>query len=205
VRAEVRAALAEAGATALLVTHDQEEALSLADLVAVMRDGRIVQAADPQAVYRDPVDLGVATAVGDAVLLECELVDGHAETVLGRVPARGAEGLAGAVTLMLRPEQIRCDEPHRDAVRGRVRSTEFYGHDAVARVMLGESGPEVLARTTGHLVPQPGQEVGLAIDGTAVAYPAPDRGPRHPGSAAGRSDRSRIPGDVRHVELVPRA
>ena len=73
VRAEVRAVLRESGATALLVTHDQEEALSLADVVAVMRDGAIVQAADPQTLYRDPVDAQLAGFLGDAVLLDGEL------------------------------------------------------------------------------------------------------------------------------------
>ena len=69
VRSEVRAVLRESGATALLVTHDQEEALSLADVVAVMRDGAIVQAADPQTLYRDPVDAQLAGFLGEAVLL----------------------------------------------------------------------------------------------------------------------------------------
>ena len=90
VRAEVRSALREAGATALLVTHDQEEALSLADVVAVMREGRIVQSADPQTLYRDPVDAEVALFVGEAVLLNAGLHGDHAETALGRLPVRCA-------------------------------------------------------------------------------------------------------------------
>jgi iron(III) transport system ATP-binding protein len=59
-----------------------------------MRDGQIVQAADPQTLYRDPVDSEVAVFVGDAVLLEGRLMDGFAETALGRLPTRGAEALA---------------------------------------------------------------------------------------------------------------
>ena len=86
VRGEVREALRAAGATALLVTHDQEEALSLADTVAVMRGGRIVQAADPQTLYRDPVDAEVAAFVGEAVLLEGRLDGDYAETS-ARAPA----------------------------------------------------------------------------------------------------------------------
>jgi len=172
VRNEVRAALLEAGATALLVTHDQEEALSLADLVAVMRGGQIVQAADPQTLYRDPVDSEVAVFVGDAVLLEGHLTDGFAETALGRLATRGAEGLAGTATLMLRPEQIHCHEADGEgSALGRVHSTEFYGHDAVARVTLGEGGPEILARAAGHVLPAAGQRVRLVVEGTAIAYP----------------------------------
>jgi iron(III) transport system ATP-binding protein len=173
VRGEVRAALEKAGATALLVTHDQEEALSLADLVAVMRDGRIVQAADPQTLYRDPADPDVAIFVGDAVLLEGRLEDGFAATVLGRLRTRGADRQDGRATLMLRPEQVRCHGANGEGVPGRVVSTEFYGHDAIARVALGgRGGTEVLARAAGHLLPAAGQEVRVAVEGTALAFPA---------------------------------
>jgi iron(III) transport system ATP-binding protein len=171
VRGEVRAALAEAGATALLVTHDQEEALSLADLVAVMRDGQIVQAADPQTLYHDPVDADVALFVGDAVLLEGRLMDGFAETALGRLPTRGAEGSAGAVKLMLRPEQIFVGDLGDDGqVRGTVRATSFFGHDALATVTVeGPQRIEIMARVIGGRLPEPGREVSIGIEGSALA------------------------------------
>jgi iron(III) transport system ATP-binding protein len=170
VRGEVRTALREAGATALLVTHDQEEALSLADLVAVMRDGGIVQAADPQSLYRDPVDAEVARFVGDAVLLEGRLGDGYAETGLGRLATRGARGARG--TVMLRPEQILCREPgNAGGPLGRVLSTEFYGHDATARIALEDPAcPEVTARAVGGGLPAVGDEVSIVVEGTALAY-----------------------------------
>jgi len=172
VRTEVRAVLAQTGATALLVTHDQEEALSLADLVAVMRGGRIVQAADPETLYRDPVDADVAAFVGDAVLLEAELADGFAETALGRLPTRGAIKAGTAATVMLRPEQIYFEEASgADQVKGVVRSTSFFGHDAIARV--GVEGPrpiEVLARAIGHQLPEPGRMVAIGVEGSALAF-----------------------------------
>jgi iron(III) transport system ATP-binding protein len=171
VRGEVRAALAAAGATALLVTHDQEEALSLADRVAVMRDGRIVQAGDPQTLYREPVDAEVATFVGDAVLLDGSLEDGYAETVLGRVATLG-NGHRGPATLMLRPEQILCREPGAGGANGRVLSTEFYGHDAVVRVELEDGRQQILARAAGHRLPTSGEVVGLVVEGSGVAYGA---------------------------------
>jgi iron(III) transport system ATP-binding protein len=171
VRGEVRAALAKAGATALLVTHDQEEALSLADLVAVMRDGKIVQAADPQTLYRDPVDSEVAAFVGDAVLLEGRLMDGFAETALGRLPTRGAEGSAGAVKLMLRPEQIFVsDLEGAGRVRGTVKAASFFGHDALATVTVeGPQRIEILARAIGGRLPEPGREVSIGVEGSALA------------------------------------
>jgi iron(III) transport system ATP-binding protein len=178
VRGEVREALRAAGATALLVTHDQEEALSLADTVAVMRGGRIVQAADPQTLYRDPIDAEVARFVGEAVLLEGRLDGDFAETAIGRVPTRGADAIdAEEATVMLRPEQILCHDAGlaggEEGPRGRVLSTTFYGHDATARIALDEADHrEVVARAAGHLLPQPGDEVVIAVEGTALSYPA---------------------------------
>jgi iron(III) transport system ATP-binding protein len=178
VRGEVREALRAAGATALLVTHDQEEALSLADLVAVMRGGRIVQAADPQTLYRDPVDADVARFLGEAVLLEGRLDGDYAETSLGRLPTRGADAADGSwATVMLRPEQILCRGAGRAAnaegPHGRVLSTAFYGHDATARIALDDPDRrEIVARAAGHQLPQAGEEVAVAVEGTALAYPS---------------------------------
>jgi iron(III) transport system ATP-binding protein len=178
VRGEVREALRAAGATALLVTHDQEEALSLADTVAVMRGGRIVQATDPRTLYRDPVDAEVAAFVGEAVLLEGRREDGGVETALGLLPTRGSDsGEGDAVTVMLRPEQILCreaDAPGASGVPlGRVLSTAFYGHDATARIALDRAdGREIVARAAGHLLPTVGDRVEVAVEGTALAYPA---------------------------------
>jgi iron(III) transport system ATP-binding protein len=178
VRGEVRETLRAAGATALLVTHDQEEALSLADTVAVMRDGRIAQAADPQTLYRDPVDVEVARFVGEAVLLDGRLDGDYAETALGRLPTRGADPDNGApATLMLRPEQILCQDAglasSGEGPRGRVLSTAFYGHDATARIALDDPDRrEIVARAAGHQLPQAGDEVVIAVEGTALSYPA---------------------------------
>jgi iron(III) transport system ATP-binding protein len=173
VRGEVREVLRESGATALLVTHDQEEALSLADVVAVMRDGAIVQAADPQTLYRDPIDAELAGFLGEAVLLPGELHAGHADTALGRVPIRGSNGLAAtSASVMLRPEQILCREPLAGAARGRVLATQFYGHDATARISLQDPAcPEITARAAGHRLPAVGDEVSLVVEGTALAFP----------------------------------
>jgi iron(III) transport system ATP-binding protein len=186
VRGEVRTALARAGATALLVTHDQEEALSLADLVAVMRDGHIVQAADPRTLYRDPVDEEVARFLGDAVLVEGELAEGFADTRLGRLEIRGedAVGGAGPATVMLRPEQIHCAplSAWADGPSGQVVSTEFYGHDAIARIALdGAPGLEVTARALGDLLPSAGERVAVEVEGSAVAYPTASAQREQPG------------------------
>jgi iron(III) transport system ATP-binding protein len=173
VRAEVREALRHSGATALLVTHDQQEALSLADVVAVMRDGRIVQAADPQSLYRDPLDAELASFLGEAVLLGAVLRDGYAETALGRLATRGRNGRhandGASATVMLRPEQIACRAPSPELPRGRVVSTQFFGHDATVRIALDDAAaPQITARAAGHVLPRAGEEISLLVDGTAL-------------------------------------
>ena len=186
VRDEVRTALRESGATALLVTHDQEEALSLADVVAVLRDGAIVQADEPQALYRDPVDAALAGFLGEAVLLPGELHAGQADTALGRLPTRGANSAFGPGSVMLRPEQIRWREASDGAPHGRVLATSFYGHDAIVRIALdGPAGEHVTARAAGHTLPRIGDQVSLVVDGTALAFPPrlDGAGPRRGGAA----------------------
>ena len=166
IREDVRAALHATGATGLLVTHDQEEALSVADLVAVVRDGVVVQSAAPQQVYTAPGDLDVATFVGEAVVLPATVVDGVAETALGRLPLlRGHAGESGTGRVVVRPEQVRMVRAGR-GVTARVVGTVFYGHDASVRLQV--AGPEgapvpVLCRTQGPLPTT--QEVGVIVAG----------------------------------------
>ncbi|MGH3627520.1 MAG: ABC transporter ATP-binding protein, partial [Sciscionella sp.] len=88
-RAETRLAvvqaLAASATTTVLVTHDQSEALSVAHRVALMRDGRIVQAGSPAEMYGSPADAGVADFVGEAVVLPAEVTEGSARCALGTV------------------------------------------------------------------------------------------------------------------------
>ncbi len=172
VRADVRTALHTAGATAVLVTHDQEEALSTADVVAVVRDGRVVQAGTPEAVYRAPADLDVARFVGEAVVVLARASGGLARTPLGVLALAGG-GADGEGTVVIRPEQVRL----LDAGQGspaRVLDTVFYGHDASVRleVRTGKGAPlAVLCRTQGPL--PTGDQVGVAVDGPVTWFPAP--------------------------------
>jgi iron(III) transport system ATP-binding protein len=108
-RVATRKAVAEllerAGITTILVTHDQAEALSFADNVAVMRAGRLVQFGAVKEVYQRPVDADTATFLGDAIILPAFVADGHAHCALGRI-AVGKTPLAGQQQIMLRPEQL---------------------------------------------------------------------------------------------------
>src|SRR5262245_53113405 len=104
-RAAVLGALTAAGATAVLVTHDQAEALSTGREVGVLRAGRLVQTATPTALYRTPADLDVARFVGEAVVLPGQARSGRVECDLGILAIRGT-ALEGPVHVMIRPEQI---------------------------------------------------------------------------------------------------
>jgi iron(III) transport system ATP-binding protein len=168
-RAAVAAALTAAGATAVLVTHDQAEALSMADQVAVMRGGRLVQLTDPRTLYRRPSDLDVATFVGEAVVLDAEVHGGRARCALGDVDLERPVA-DGPVRVLLRPEQLRL-AAGPGAVTARVRGVDFYGHDS--RVWLDlAGGVTVSARLEGADVPSAGDEVAVAVAGTALPFPA---------------------------------
>ena len=171
VRADVRAALRAAGATAVLVTHDQEEALSTADVVAVLRDGIVVQTGTPEEVYRFPADVGVARFVGEAVVIPATVRGGVLWTPLGHLPLAqpARDGLGTAV---LRPEQVHLVAPG-DGLPARVLSIEFYGHDANVRLEVlcpGTMPMRVLCRTQGTLPDD--DEVAVRIVGPVTWFPA---------------------------------
>jgi len=177
VRDVVRAALHADGATAVLVTHDQEEALSTADLVAVMQQGQIVQAADPVTVYRAPRDLDVAAFIGDGVRLAATFSDGFADTEVGRLVLREPRPPDGVGVALIRPEQFVISDrnggpaPETDsglAVAATAGQRSFLGHDALQAVWL-TSGAEVTARS---LDPGPAGErpVWLSVRGPVNGY-----------------------------------
>jgi iron(III) transport system ATP-binding protein len=170
-RAETRAAVTKAleteGATAVLVTHDQAEALSMGREVGVLREGRLVQTAAPAVLYRDPVDLDVARFVGDAVVLPGTVSDGVVECVLGRLPLRSPTA-PGTVEVMIRPEQIGIAA---DGVPAEVLGHTYYGPETVVRLRLRDGTP-ALARTLASEVPAQGESVGLTVAGRVAAYPA---------------------------------
>jgi iron(III) transport system ATP-binding protein len=168
-RTDVAAVLASSGTTAVLVTHDQTEALTIADTVAVMRDGAIVQVAPPDELYRRPIDMVTARFLGDAVVLPGDRdPSGTATCILGRLPVVGDGGAGGPVELLLRPEQVVIDAG--GAVAGIVRAIRFEGHDALVDLTVGEQA--VLARWSAVELPAVGATVPLSVKGAAVAFAA---------------------------------
>ena len=140
-RREVELILREAEVTALLVTHDQEEALSLSDRLAVMREGRIVQVGQPEEVYSRPSGRWTAQFVGEVNVLSGVARGQEVETELGvfdlPAPARGP------VHVAVRPEQLELradDRGNADVVE-----REFRGHDVLYR-LRHEGGRTVLVQ-----------------------------------------------------------
>jgi iron(III) transport system ATP-binding protein len=178
IRADVRQALRADNATAILVTHDQDEALSTADQVTVMRAGRMVQSGAPIDVYREPVDEWVASFVGDAVLIPGTVRAGVAETALGRLELelphvvdldetghflrQNAQfrqdqfnGGRAEVTTLIRPEQVLLGPLNgapTNAVAGTVLRRMFHGHDELIVIRLAD-GTEVLSRALDRTAP----------------------------------------------------
>lgn len=143
VRREVRAILKAAGATALLVTHDQDEALVMGDRVAVMLAGRIAQTGEPEEVYRRPASPAVAGFLGDANLVQGEVVGGMLRTELGELPLARRDEPEGPAVGLVRPEDL--DLVPADDGTATVTSVEYFGHDQVIAVAL-PSGRTVRAR-----------------------------------------------------------
>ena len=142
--------------TAILVTHDQDEALSVADVVAVMRDGVIAQAGPPAEVYAAPVDLDVARFLGDANVVP-------ASSAFGRIAAPGGSG-----DVLVRPEHLTLGA---DGVPAVVTGRRYFGHDAMVTVRL-DDGTVLRVRTPLATAHAPGDAVGVTVTGPVVAYPA---------------------------------
>jgi iron(III) transport system ATP-binding protein len=166
-RKAVARVLQAAGITAILVTHDQTEALSFADQVAVLREGRLIQAGSPQALYRHPCDRETALFLGDAVLLPAMIGNGFANCALGRVAVDGDH--AGKAEIMLRPEQINIVSDDATSNGGaRVVDVQFAGAVSTIAVTLDDAAlPPILIKTSGIALPTPGDRVRLDVTGRA--------------------------------------
>ncbi len=164
-RREVELVLRDAEATAVLVTHDQEEALSLGDRVAVMREGRIVQLGAPEHVYAHPADRWTAGFLGEVNLVSgVSREGGSVETWLGVFDSPGSP--AGRVHLAVRPEQLdlRTDR----STNAEVVEREFRGHDVLYR-LRHEVGGNLLVQLPSLELYEVGARVHVRPAAAAVA------------------------------------
>ena len=135
-REEVRALLKAEGISAVLVTHAQEEALSFAERLGVMKEGTLEQIGTPEAVYRHPKTAYVADFLGQTNFIRADIKDGIAETPFGRVKVEGAE--SGNALLSIRPEclQMLASDAQSSTQNGRVVGQAFKGHDFTYQVEM---------------------------------------------------------------------
>jgi iron(III) transport system ATP-binding protein len=166
-REDVKAVLKAENASAILVTHDQEEALSLADKVAVMREGRVIQAGSPTEIYNEPADLGIATFLGDSILVDGKVESGKVSTDLGKLSALNsvAEGQVGVGAIRSENFYLQPNPAGDSEVIGRV----FFGHDAVVEVQTPKV--KIRARSNGPFAPEVGMRVTVWVRGAVNFYP----------------------------------
>ena len=196
-REEVAAILRAAGTSALLVTHDQEEALSVADVVAVMREGRIEQSGTPEEVYGRPASRWLAEFLGDADVVPGTAAEGVVDCELGCFPTD--RGLTGAVEVVLRPESVAIGATGRqDATEGLVVGRSFYGHDQLVRLEL-PSGLRLRSRRLGFPAWHSGDRVRVWVDGP-VNVLASERRPPDPSTLWPRSASASAAGGRGHQE-----
>jgi iron(III) transport system ATP-binding protein len=157
-RAEVAEIIRPLGVTAILVTHDREEAFSLADRVALMRSGEIVQDGSAEELYFAPATSWAAEFVGAANLLPGRIADGLVTTAVGTFPAVGANG-DSEVEVLLRPELIELAPDPAGAAR--VVAREFRGHDVFYRIAL--DGTELVSQRPSNEVVPLGSRVSIHI------------------------------------------
>jgi iron(III) transport system ATP-binding protein len=146
-REEVRRILKEAGVTAVSVTHDQEEALSISDRIAVMSDGKLEQIGTPESVFEQPESKFVASFLGRAAFLKGHLRDGAVETGVGRFNAATLEGYdtvydGAPVDVLVRPDDLRASSASEETADGTVVSRQYVGPSFIYRVEL-DSGESV--------------------------------------------------------------
>ena len=157
-RREVELILRDAGTSAILVTHDQEEALSLADRLALMREGRIVQVGAPEEVYAQPSERWAAQFVGEVNVLPGVLRGDAVHTEIGSFDLASPAGgdAQGSVHVAVRPEQLEFRqgrEPNAEVVE-----REFRGHDVLYR-LRHRAGRTLLVQLPSLELYEPGQRV----------------------------------------------
>jgi iron(III) transport system ATP-binding protein len=187
VRADVMRILDGTGTTTVLVTHDQDEALSCADVVAVIRDGRITQYSTPRDIYARPVDPGTARSVGVANLIDGTSRGSTVDTAFGLLalmPGSPRLSEATPVVVLVRPEQIQVSIRDSDlgprgialpgdatgleapdGLPGRIADVQFYGHDVVVTVAPERpcGADAIVARSTDRLAAPTGASVTLSV------------------------------------------
>jgi spermidine/putrescine transport system ATP-binding protein len=166
----------ETGITFIFVTHNQEEALTMSDRLAVMQSGRVLQVGTPTEIYEHPVRRFVADFIGDTNFLEARVTgEGRVRLSSGReLPTRGLDGhvIGDAITLAIRPERIQLVPAEAGSdLQGRVETVVYFGTDTILHVTLDDGVAMTVRaqnREGARPIAAPGQRVGLSVPGEAL-------------------------------------
>ncbi|MDX3810518.1 ABC transporter ATP-binding protein [Bosea thiooxidans] len=171
VRQAVARVLTRAGITTILVTHDQGEALSFADQLAVMREGRLVQAGGPYELYWRPVDIETAVFLGNAVLFEAQIEAVGVSCGLGRLAAETG-GRSGRGTIMLRPEQFQLS-PAGPGLEACIEDITFRGAQCLVALRSSDAAANLAFTAQVSSVDRldVGQTVFVTVKGPAFLLP----------------------------------
>ena len=176
-RFDVMRILRQQRATTVFVTHDQQEALSVADLAGIVNSGQIGQFAAPETLYSRPADPGIARFLGDANIVPGTVSADMVNTAFGQLNlADGSSPPAGPVTVLLRPEQISLQTQNGQPcgpgqAMGEVIHREYYGHDCVVLVTTDDGGHPLRVRVQGRSPVQAGDKVLISAAGDVIAWP----------------------------------
>ncbi|HUI99116.1 MAG TPA: ABC transporter ATP-binding protein [Usitatibacter sp.] len=157
-RVEIRELQQRLGMTVVYVTHDQVEAMSMADRVVLIRDGRIEQEGTPEDLYSRPASTFAARFIGTPGMNLVALADGASGAVVRGSAERVLAGRGAGLTLGVRPEHVRVVDS--GGVAGTVTSSEYHGADTILTVAIGQES--ILVRAPGQLAHPPGAPVRLA-------------------------------------------
>ena len=159
--------LRETGTTVILVTHDADEAMMMADRIAVMERGRILQEGTPMDLYHRPEGLAVAQFLSDLNLLPGNVMDGRVETKLGAIPASGIEN-GSRVTCAIRPEDLRPCRCGRHDETAQVLRVQSLGRESIVELGLPGLPQRLRCSAPGPSDLMPGETVGLRFDPASV-------------------------------------
>ncbi|HZQ72156.1 MAG TPA: ABC transporter ATP-binding protein [Burkholderiales bacterium] len=165
-RVEIRALQQRLGMTVVYVTHDQVEAMSMADLIILIREGRIEQQGSPEELYAKPATMFAAKFIGTPAMNLMQLEDGPEGAVIRGTHAPVIPGRGSGLTLGVRPEHITLLGDVAAGVPGTVTSAEYHGADTIVLVKAGEE--QMTVRAPGQLALAPGARVRLGWEPAAV-------------------------------------
>ena len=177
-RFDVMRILREQRATTVFVTHDQQEALSVADLAGIVNGGQIKQFASPEILYSRPADPSIARFLGEANIVPGTASADAVDTPFGHLAlVDGSSPPAGPAVVLIRPEQISL-KPHDGEpcgpgqTTGQVIHREYYGHDCVVLVGTGDDEHPLRVRCSGRSPVQAGDMVLVSAEGNVIAWQA---------------------------------